>query len=377
MLVTSVLTTLVIVFAVVPAIALLVGAIAARRASHQRVRSLVVQYLPERGATVLHDALLADRRAAAIPAVIISLAVSRRIRILAEPSKSSPVAVEVEPGATFSAAELAVLEALFGPDHTPGRVRRFSSDRRALGRRVRRVLDITDDILVDDGFLSRRQTAWPVRLVGTFGVLGLIACAVFSIIAWGSWIAFGLALASLALVVAALVVNPKPWRRFTEAARPHREHLDGLRQYMTLAEADRLTMLQSPSGAERLAQSTGATGAAASTGSAGATGSTAGDAALERLVLTERLLPYALIFGLSAEWMAELRVRHDELASLDLDIPLSALDIAGDLLVLTAAVSNLADLAGALGDLVDVGGGVIEVVGDALGGIGDLSDLLP
>ncbi|NYD68333.1 DUF2207 domain-containing protein [Agromyces atrinae] len=363
MLVTSVLTTLVIVFAVVPAIALLAGAIAARRASHQRVRSLVVQYLPERGATVLHDALLADRRAAAIPAVIISLAVSRRIRILAEPSKSSPVAVEVEPGATFSAAELAVLEALFGPDHTPSRVRRFSSDRRALGRRVRHVLDITDDILVDDGFLARRPTAWPVRLVGTLGVLGIIACVVFAIISWGSWLAFGLSLASLALVVAALIVNPKPWRRFTEAAKPHREHLDGLRQYMTLAEADRLKMLQSPSGAERIAPSTASTTS---------TGSTAGDAALERLVLTERLLPYALIFGLSAEWMAELRVRHDELASLDLDIPLAALDIAGDLIVLTAAVSNLADLAGALGDLVDVGGGVIEVVGDALGGIGDL-----
>jgi uncharacterized membrane protein YgcG len=67
------------------------------------------------------------------------------------------------------------------------------------------------------------------------------------------------------------------------------EHLKGLREYIRLAEADRLQMLQSVSGAERTK----------TTGSP------------DVVKIYERLLPYAVIFGLEKEWAGELAKYYD------------------------------------------------------------------
>jgi len=65
-----------------------------------------------------------------------------------------------------------------------------------------------------------------------------------------------------------------------------REHLDGIRDYLELAEADRIRVLQSPEGAERTPVDTGDP---------------------ETVVrLNERLLPYAILFGIEERWQREL-----------------------------------------------------------------------
>ena len=65
-----------------------------------------------------------------------------------------------------------------------------------------------------------------------------------------------------------------------------RDYLLGLSEYIRLAEADRLKYLQSPQGAERTPVD-----------------STSTDQVLK---LNERLLPYAILFGLEKQWTAEL-----------------------------------------------------------------------
>src|SRR5690606_19474130 len=80
----------------------------------------------------------------------------------------------------------------------------------------------------------------------------------------------------------ALVTGPRP---LTGAGALIVEHLQGLREYIRLAEADRLRMLQSASGAER-------------------SDADAGPGDVVRVY--ERLLPYAVLFGLEREWQAEL-----------------------------------------------------------------------
>ncbi|MFT4030468.1 MAG: DUF2207 domain-containing protein [Protaetiibacter sp.] len=65
-----------------------------------------------------------------------------------------------------------------------------------------------------------------------------------------------------------------------------REHLDGIRAYLELAEADRIRVLQSPAGAERVPVDTG-------------------DAEVV-VRLNERLLPYAIVFGIEDQWQREL-----------------------------------------------------------------------
>ncbi|ALJ20094.1 DUF2207 domain-containing protein [Microbacterium sp. No. 7] len=97
--------------------------------------------------------------------------------------------------------------------------------------------------------------------------------------------------ATVLLVVAALRRRP-----LTAAGRDLADHLRGLQLFIRIAEADRLRMLQSASGAERIAV------AAGSGGPAGA----AIDAELAVVRVYERLLPYAVVFGLEREWLENL-----------------------------------------------------------------------
>ena len=98
-----------ILLAAVPAIIIFALGIAARVASRQPVSSPIVQYTPGRASSVLRDALLmeADRRAAT--AVLIDLAVARKVRILAGASRRDPIGVELQPGAEVTSDEFAVL----------------------------------------------------------------------------------------------------------------------------------------------------------------------------------------------------------------------------------------------------------------------------
>src|SRR5690606_5394354 len=72
-----------------------------------------------------------------------------------------------------------------------------------------------------------------------------------------------------------------------------RDHLRGLEMFMRWAEADRIRMLQSPQGAQR-------------------TRIDVNDPA-QLLHLYEKLLPFAVIFGIEKQWAAELAVHyHDD-----------------------------------------------------------------
>lgn len=130
----------------------------------------------------------------------------------------------------------------------------------------------------------------------------------------------------------------------TAAAHPSVDHLWGVHDYVRLAEKDRFAMLQSPSGA---------------------LATPVGD--LEVLKLHERLLPYAVLFGLEKEWLRELDLRY---RSLPPDV-LEGLEATMDVVELTVhGVALVADLA-ELATLVDVGD-ALDGVGAFFGGLGDV-----
>jgi uncharacterized membrane protein YgcG len=68
------------------------------------------------------------------------------------------------------------------------------------------------------------------------------------------------------------------------------DYLRGLKEYMTIAEADRIKFLQSVKGAERVDTTDGR----------------------QMIKLYERLLPYAVIFGITNDWAKELQVYYDK-----------------------------------------------------------------
>src|SRR5690606_19703682 len=71
-----------------------------------------------------------------------------------------------------------------------------------------------------------------------------------------------------------------------------RDHMKGLKEYITLAEADRLRYLQSPQGALREPIPT--------------------DDTAQVIKLNEKLLPYAMLFGLEKQWAEELGRYYQE-----------------------------------------------------------------
>ena len=347
----------VIVLAVAPAALILVLGIVARAVAAQRVTAPVVQYAPERGATVLHDALLvnADRRAAS--AALVDLAVKRKVRLLAG-TKREPIGVEITPNVVLTADEVALLEALFGPEHTHGRVRRFSADRRALGGRLRTLVQHAEHALARDGLVTPRRVTWPGMTLTILAYLGMLVEALFIVFALidGDWPALIATIIALAATIATILVTPSSWRRFLPPARPKREHLGGLRQYLALAEADRLRMLQSPSGADLLATD-------AATDAATAAGAPEADAPLARFHLHERLLPYAVLFGLEREWIAKLQLEHAALDRSNLDTLADAVDVTADVASALDAAGGVLELTAAVGDLVDAGGVVLDGIG--------------
>ena len=145
-----------------------------------------------------------------------------------------------------------MLEVLFGPEHTPSRLRRFSSDRRALQGRVRTLLQGVEHALARDGLVARDRVTWPGTTLTVLAYLGMLVEGVLVVVTLvaGEWMALAATLVAGATTVATVFVTPASWRRFLPPAVPRREHLAGLRQYLELAEADRLRVLQSPQGAE-------------------------------------------------------------------------------------------------------------------------------
>ncbi|GAA1938314.1 DUF2207 domain-containing protein [Agromyces allii] len=361
----------VILLAVVPALVIFALGVVARIVSRQPVHSPVVQYTRARGASVLHDALLveADRRAAA--AVLVDLAVSRRIRIIAGEGKREPIGVELQPGGVFTDDEFAVLEAIFGPEHTTERLRRFSSDRRALAARLKAVVRDAHYALARAGLVAEARMTWPGTTLTVLAYLGMLVEGLFIVASLGAgdWPALIATVAALAVTIATIVVTPASWRRFLPPAREPREHLDGLRRYLEFAEADRLRTLQSPTGAQLVPvpQTTDAEAPA------GASATPAASDALARFHLHERLLPYAVLFGLEQAWIAALqldlgtleRTKRDTLDDL-VDGTAEAAELAVHLDTLSVLVAHVPRLAMNLGALVDAKGTVVDLA-DAVG----------
>ena len=361
---------LVVLAVTIPALALLTIGIVLRATGRALPKPRVVEYLPPKGVPILDAALLAGLDKRAVPAALVGMAVDRKIRILAQPDTKAPVAVELQPDAKFTAEDVAVLEALFGPGHSSDRVRRFSKDRRQQSRRVARLISIVERYLRSHDLLGPRL-AWPLVIIRVLNTITLIVAAVILIGTGvnGDWPSFWLTVASVGVIIVTFVVTPTSWRRYTPESVLIREQLAGLNGYITLAEADRLRFLQSPSGALRAASGVTAAGLALGLP---AEADPAVAFELDRLILNERLLPYAILFGHSKEWIAELNVSYQNLAAMNIEGIGAVMDVAGDILLLTASVGDLVELASAVGDAVDAGGAVVEVIGAGAEALSDL-----
>lgn len=243
--------------------------------------TIIAEYSPPDGMDPFTASVLLKKTGRAAAAAFVDLAVKRRIRIVETPNtgflaRGNSYLLELVDPAGLEGPELGLAQALFGYQLTPGAGYLLSSKDTTLSERVRGIIQSTTAATTADGLRKKPQALkaiGPVLLAIAAGVGSFIAGVTMLDNASGGWVPFALLFAP---VIAVLIVFRLVYRTpLTETGAKLRDHLAGLELYIRLAEADRLQMLQSPSGAEKT----------------------------ENVVkIYEKLLPYAVLFGLEKDW---------------------------------------------------------------------------
>jgi uncharacterized membrane protein YgcG len=252
---------------------------------------IIPQYTPPDGLNVMVAAYIAGRPERAFAAQIVDLAVRGNVRLLDHPDDdSAPFAVELLHTNGLDHLETKLVESIFGSDPQAGRRVPLGSSNTTLGTKLTDVYRSVDKKLKGDGL---QDTPRPTAL---WSVLFFLSVAVVIV---GGFVTFsrfaddgGFEAIAISTVVAFFAARATYARRSTVAplstrGREINDHLLGMRDYMQLAEADRIQMLQSPEGAERVDV----------------------DDQAQLVKLYERLLPYAVIFGIEREWSEDLTVK--------------------------------------------------------------------
>ncbi|GAA1775801.1 DUF2207 family protein [Agromyces lapidis] len=278
--------------AVMAAVAL--GLRLGRWRNHPGRGTIIAQYEPQAGVSAFVAAELVGSMSKGVTATVLERAVAGELRVV----ETAPRRYAVQftgGGPAGDEHARAVVEALFGSPPQPGAMREMKSSDTALGKRLLAIRQRVSSGVVAAGLRRSPDVGLRIWLAVGAGlaavasfVLGVVALAA---VMGGGWPALCFIVAVLAALLAVgLVVWVRP---FTERGRELRDHLEGLRVYIRLAEADRIRVLQSPTGALRV-----------DTSDPG-----------QVLKLNERLLPYAVLFGFERDWSRELAVLYEQLGT--------------------------------------------------------------
>ncbi|MEQ1737532.1 MAG: DUF2207 domain-containing protein, partial [Rhodoglobus sp.] len=257
--------------------------------------TIIAQYTPPKDSDLLLDANIVDRPYSGLPALFIDFAVRGMIKVIdTDPTSTldrTRFSLEYVSSDSASARELKVLVMLFGADPEPGhRVNPGALPAKA-GASLFGLTASTARAVTSQG-LRAVPGGTSTRLLGraSFWVLAAfvpvwIWAVMFDVLDAG---VVALAVASGALWLAVSILLVKPSQLTAEGAEA-KEYLLGLREYLTIAEEARMRVLQSPEGAERV-----------NVTDRGAV-----------VKLNERLLPYAVVWGVEDRWADELRAQYD------------------------------------------------------------------
>ncbi|AMB58117.1 DUF2207 family protein [Microterricola viridarii] len=259
---------------------------------------IIAEYEPPAGVDVLLAADLLGAEKKGMTAAILDLAVGGALRVIE--LKKKRFQLELRDPDAASAPLRDILTAIFGKRLEPGARHTLGTKSNSIATKLSAVTTATRSRSRAEGF---RRRADPRRrtLLALAAIVGAVLTVVLSLIAiesvrGGPWPILAIVVAGVAAVLTVIFVADV--RPLTEQGALAREHLRGLELFIRLAEADRLRMLQSPSGALR-DQSPGA-------------------ASPEQVLrLHEKLLPYAALFGQEKEWAAALASLYAQTAEPD------------------------------------------------------------
>ncbi|MEO8260998.1 MAG: DUF2207 domain-containing protein [Pseudolysinimonas sp.] len=272
----------------------IVGAVVLRRKRATPTGFIVPQYsVPD--VDVMIAAELIERKFTALPAQFVSLAVKKKIRLLGYPvvdADTADYAVQLLDPTGLESWEQAVVDALFGPDAAVGAARDLQrSGDEAVADELRPIVAALPAAITASGFVGPST-----RSRGAFGfvIAALVATAAGIVGAlFADWAGVLIGLLTLAfgvigIGVAAFAARKRP--TLSEKGAQTVDYLLGMKMYLDLAEKDRFAYLQSVTGAERIDTNDGK----------------------QIVKLYEKLLPWAIIWGVEDTWAQELQIHLEQ-----------------------------------------------------------------
>jgi uncharacterized membrane protein YgcG len=266
---------------------------------------VIVQYTPPEDESPTLSAGVLGVPSRALAAHIVDLAVRDAVELRAEGSRADADdfelvlvdTTELEPD------DRRVVDTLFGRKAKAGAKMRLGAFARNPPVRAVTYVRRIDEYTVQRGYRVKRP-AWIGSLKGwmAFGGFALAMVLIFTglpvvLADLGVW---GVLLYVAAIVggFIGFIVQPfisLPETTLTRAGGMHRTYLEGIRQYLSLAEEERLRAAQAPQTADLVSSGVRAYGDAPNAPGA-------------RVVnLYERLLPYAVLWGMEREWVEIIR----------------------------------------------------------------------
>jgi uncharacterized membrane protein YgcG len=254
--------------------------------------TIIPEYLPPAGTNLLQagDVLGARATSRALTAQFLQFAVRGNVRVLEGDGKNHFL-LELRSRDGLDETERGVLDALFPADKSIGAVRDLKKSSSKLGTALQKVRALAAKRMLSDGLREKRGGALRRWLIATTLIAGVIAigasiAALVTEVAAG-WPALFLALAVLVVIVTlAFLIDVRP---LTARGAELRDYLKGVTVYISLAEADRLRVLQSPQGALRTPYRPADTGPVTTE-------------PVQVLKLYEKLLPIAVLTGEEKQW---------------------------------------------------------------------------
>jgi uncharacterized membrane protein YgcG len=261
--------------------------------------TIIAEYTPPPGTDALQSAVLLGVTKKAIPAGVLEQAVGGSIRIVEGKRKvfgGHHLQAQLLDVSLADRGGRILLAGMFGDHRRSGAVFEF-------GRKDTRFAEAAKKSLVwGQSELTRRgmRRTVPLRARAVPILLAVVCAGVMALAgvqAWSGYVTGAAPSVVLLGGVVGLLVVIALLRRtpLSAAGAETRDHLRGLKTFIAWAEADRIRMLQSPSGAERVRI----------------------DASDPRQVLKlyEKLLPYAVVFGQEKKWAEQLAVMYGTDAS--------------------------------------------------------------
>lgn len=257
-------------------------AMGAARRRRRATGIIVAQYdVPDDQPPLLAAALLPGAKNV-VPAEIVHLAVRGALRIEDGASTGAPRLRRQPHGSAPGPLDQAALDALFLHADAGGVVD-LPAESEAFATRMTALTTKGHEEAARRGLTTRVRSRAAVILQSVAIALAVAGLVVAIVAVASGRLSAGPAL--LAISVGALLVAASSFYTFSrhtvltpEGAQAY-EHLQGVREFIRVAEEDRLRMLQSYTGAERRT-----------------------DEGVDVIHIYERLLPYAMLFGMEEEW---------------------------------------------------------------------------